>query len=190
MEFAAYVPAAVRVQLADYLEGSDEDDGYVSLLSSTEARLEKVEQAIKDRTQGGEVEGLEGLRQKRANTVQFRDILASAVECLKRLAVDDRMQKAYAALTGEFSSDDQWRNFISSAWAAKVDYASCRERLKRATTLKNEIADASEELAKFLDEFSTIGINGPDEFYSVPALLRIADNDSSADVDKIDLLQW
>jgi hypothetical protein len=86
------------------------------------------------------------------------------------------MRDAFALLTREFTDDKQWRNFIYAAWAARVDFAKYRDRLKRAAELKGEIADAAEALAKLIRQFSETGINGPGEFYSIPELLRQTDN--------------
>ena len=59
---------------------------------------------------------------------------------------------------------------------ARVDFAKYRDRVKRATELKDEIADAAETLANLIHRFSETGINGPGEFYSIPELLRQTDN--------------
>jgi hypothetical protein len=86
------------------------------------------------------------------------------------------MRDAFALLTREFIDDQQWRSFTYAAWAARVDFAKYRDRLKRATELKSEIAEAAETLAKLIRQFSETGINGPGEFYSIPELLRQTDN--------------
>jgi hypothetical protein len=86
------------------------------------------------------------------------------------------MRDAFALLTRECSDDWQWRNFIRSAWAARMDFAKYRDRLKRAAKLKGEIADAAETLAKLIRQFADTGINGPSELYSIPELLRQTDN--------------
>jgi hypothetical protein len=79
-------------------------------------------------------------------------------------------------LTTEFTDDQEWRSFIRAAWAARVDYKKHRDRLKRAAELSGEIADAAKTLANLIREFSEIGLNGPDEFYSVSEILRRTDN--------------
>ena len=103
-------------------------------------------------------------------------MLAGEVDCLRRLAHDARMADAFALLTREFTDDRQWRNFTYAAWAARVDFAKYRDRLKRAAELKDEIADAAETLAKLIHQFSKTGISGPSELYSIPELLRQTDN--------------
>lgn len=121
------------------------------------------------------------LRLQRADALKHRDMLAGEVDCLQRLAHDARMADAFALLTREFSDDQQWREFVSAAWAARADFAMYRDRLKRATELKGKIADASETLVKLIRQFSEIGISGPSEFYSVPELLRQTDNHEMQD---------
>ena len=56
------------------------------------------------------------------------------------------------------------------------DYASYRERLKRATELTTEIAIAATGLAELISQFSATSVEGPIEFYSVPDLLHQTDN--------------
>jgi hypothetical protein len=112
----------------------------------------------------------------KAQALAHRDSLKAEVDCLRRLAHDERMRDAYALLTREFADDRQWRNFIYAAWAARVDFAGYRDRLRRAAELTGEIAQAAETLARLIRQFSATGINGPSEFYSIPELLRQTDN--------------
>jgi hypothetical protein len=86
------------------------------------------------------------------------------------------MREAYALLTREFTDDRQWRGFIYAAWAARVDFAKYRDRLKEAKELAAEIAETAETLAKLIRQFSETGIEGPSEFYSIRELLRQTDN--------------
>jgi hypothetical protein len=90
--------------------------------------------------------------------------------------LQNRVQIIGAGTAREFTDERQWRNFIYAAWAARVDFAKYRDRLKKAEELADEIARAAETLAKLIRQFSETGINGPSEFYSVPALLRETDN--------------
>ena len=109
-------------------------------------------------------------------------MLAGEVDCLQRLAHDAQMRDAFALLTREFTDDGQWRNFIRSAWAARMDFKPYRDRMKRAAELKDEIADAAETLAKLINQFSGLGFdNGPGELYSIPELLRQTDNHEMQD---------
>lgn len=177
MDFPAYVPAAVRTCISTMLEGDSwEPLGWRQSLIIAERELNEIEREIKIKTQRGEVEYLSGLRKQRSEATEHRDSLASDVDFLKRLAHDARMADAYALLTREFTDDDQWRRFTNAAWAARADYSKYRTRLKRAEELKTEIANAAEKLVKLIQQFSETGVNGPNEFYSVPDLLRQTDN--------------
>ena len=111
-----------------------------------------------------------------AEATAHRDSLEGDVNCLKRLACDERMAEAFALLAKGFTDDAQWRYFIYTAWASRMDFAKYRDRLKRAEELKSEIADAAEKLAKKIGQFAETGTMGPDEFYSIPVLLRQTDN--------------
>lgn len=177
MDFLAYVPAAVRAHITTLIEGESwEPMGWQESLASAERQLAEIDGKIESCIRWGKDDYLPGLRKDRAEAVAHRDRLAGDVDCLRRLAHDARMRDAFALLTREFTDDRQWRNFIYAAWAARVDFAKYRDRLKRAAELKGEIADAAEALAKLIRQFSETGINGPGEFYSIPELLRQTDN--------------
>lgn len=180
MNFPAYVPAAVREKITHYLEGESDRSipGYIALLANVESELANIEQAIKARIARGEVEYLPSLHKQKAEATQRRDHLSGDVDYLQRLAHDSRMRDAFALLTQEFTDDEQWRRFIFSSRAARVDYGPYRDKLKGAGELKDEIADAAANLAKLLKSFSNIGVEGPLEFYSIPQLLRKTDNDA------------
>ena len=177
MDFPAYVPAAVRAHITTLIEGdSREPMGWQEALSSAERELAEIESAIETKTRRGEVDSLDGLRKRRAEAAEHRDRLVGDMDCLRRLAHDDRMQEAYTLLTSELLDDKQLRGFVYAAWAARADYSKYRKRLKRAAELKEEISVTAETLAKLIRQFSDTGINGPSEFYSVPELLRKTDN--------------
>ncbi len=177
MDFPAYVPAAVRAHITKLIEGDSwEPMGWAASLASAERQLAEIEGAIETKIRRGENDYLPSLRGQRAEAVAHRDRLAGDVDCLRRLAHDERMRDAFALLTREFIDDQQWRSFIYAAWAARVDFAKYRDRLKRAAELKDEIADAAEMLAKLIHQFSNTGISGPSELYSIHELLRQTDN--------------
>ncbi len=162
MEFPAYVPAAVRIHLENILEGEPERGipGYVGLLEKAKQTLAAVSESLERKTFCGEDEYLDGLRIQRADAAEHFSRLSSEVDCLRRLSHDDRMRDAFAILTQEIATDEQWQRFILAAWAARVDFAKYRDRLKRAAELKGEIAGAAETLAKLIRQFSDTGING------------------------------
>jgi len=182
MDFPAYVPAAVRAHITTLIEGDSwEPMGWQESLASAERRLAEIDGKIESCMRWGKDDYLPGLRKERAEAVAHRDRLAGDVDCLQRLAQDARMRRAYALLTREFADDRQWRDFIHSAWAARVDFAEYRDRVKRAAELTGEIAEAAETLAKLIRQFSDTGVNGPSEFYSIPELLRQTDNHEMQD---------
>ena len=178
MDFPAYVPAAVRAHITNYLEGERDRSipGYIELFATAERQLTEINGKIESCIRWGKDDYLPGLRKKMAEAAEHRDRLSTDVDCLRRFAHDSRMRDAFALLTREFTDDKQWREFIHAAWAAKIDFSKFRESRKRAEELKDEVADAADGLAKLIQQFSEIGIGGPDEFYSVPELLRHTDN--------------
>ena len=177
MDFPAYLPAAVRAHITTLIEGDSwEPQGWAASLANAEESLSRIDRAIETYLRQGEDDYLPSLRIKKDQALAHRDRLAGDVDCLRRLAHDARMRDAFALLTRIFTDDKQWWNFIYAAWAARVDFAKYRDRLKRAAELKGEIADAAEALAKLIRQFSKTGINGPGEFYSIQELLRQTDN--------------
>jgi hypothetical protein len=177
MDFPAYVPAAVRAHITTLIEGDSwEPMGWQESLDSAERQLAEIDGQIESCIRWGKDDYLPGLKKERAEAVAHRDSLAGDVDCLRRLAHDARMREAFALLTGEFTVDEQWRNFIHAAWAARVDYSKYRDRRKRADELRTEIAGAAEVLANLIRRFADTGVSGPGEFYSIPELLRQTDN--------------
>jgi len=133
MDFPAYVPAAVRAHITTLIEGDSwEPMGWAESLASAERQLAEIDGKIESCIQWGKDDYLPGLRKDRAEAVAHRDRLAGSVDCLQRLAHDARIRGAYALLTNEFTDDKQWRSFTYAAWAARVDFAQYRDRLKRA----------------------------------------------------------
>jgi hypothetical protein len=195
MDFPAYVPAAVREHISQYLEGEKTRSipGYIDLLASAVGEVATFQNAISGyvaKWSSFDLANdpyLAGLRKRQAEAVRQQDMLAGDVECLRRLAHDARMQEAFGLLTREFTDDMQWRNFNHSAWAARVDFGKYRDRLKAAKELKREIADAAEALVNLIRQFSHTGVIGPDEFFSIPELLRQTDNH---DMDDHNLHMW
>lgn len=179
MDFPAFVPAAVREYVTTLIEGDSclpREPGWQELLEDVERQLAEIEGKIESRVRWREDYYLASLKNDRAEEIAHRDKLAGEVDCFRRLALDFRMREAFALLTREFTDDRQWQNFIYAAWAARVDFAKYRDRLKRATELKDKIADAAETLAKLIHQFFETGTNWPVEFYSIPELLRQTDN--------------
>ena len=178
MDFPAYVPAAVRAHIESILYGEQTllIPGYVGSLEKAQNQLKAISETLDRAALHGENESLDNLRMQRIEALTHRDQLALEVDCLRRLARDSRMREAFAELTREISDDEQWRGFIYAAWAARMDFAKYRDRLKRARELKGEIAEAAENLSKLIRQFADTGVNGPSELYSIPELLRQTDN--------------
>ncbi len=123
MEFEDYVPEAVRTYISTQIEGDSRvPDGWAAALVNAEEKLSKIEAALVEALPLGNSESLDSLREQKTKAVKGRDMLANSIDCLKRLAQDKRMCKAFKLLAGEFSDDEHRRSFISSAWAAQMDY--------------------------------------------------------------------
>ena len=178
MDFPAYVPAAVRTHIESILYGEQtmHIQGFVRSLEKAQHELVAISESLEREALRGENEYLDNLRTQRVEALTHQNELANDVDCLLRLATDPRMREAFAVLTREISEDEQWRGFIYSAWAARVDFTKYRDRLKTAMMLKGEIAEAAENLSKLIRQFEDTGVSGPSEFYSVPELLRRTDN--------------
>ncbi|MBS0213194.1 MAG: hypothetical protein JSR26_08470 [Proteobacteria bacterium] len=103
--------------------------------------------------------------------------------CLLRFAHDaTRMRVVYAELGKVFVVDDQYGDFLRSAWNANLNYAPFRERIKQAKTIAPKIAEAARNLAKLLDEAGKVGGGlAPPEFYSIRTLLDATDNHELGD---------
>lgn len=184
MDFPAYVPMAVRMAIAEEIEGNGGNyPGYASFLHQVEQSLSKIDQEIIQRIQRGKDDcvactcpecgsewhqidediSLLSLLQHRADVVKHRNRIANHLDLLRRLTHDERMQVAYALLTREFSDDAQWRRFVFASWGAENDYSEYRDRLKRAMSLRKEIAEAAINLARLLRQLRKTGVMLPPE---------------------------
>ena len=178
MEFPTWVPAVVRTHITNMIGGDAwESQGWAASLVSAEQQLAEIEVDINDHIRLGRTEYLFSLNKQKAAAVIHKDIIKAEVACLNRLGTDDRMRKVFDLLATQFSSDEQWRGFIRSAWAARMDYGPVRDRLKRAAELRDNIASTAEKLEKLLRDASSVGLdNWPSEFFNIPELLRRTDN--------------
>jgi hypothetical protein len=188
MDFPEYVPEVVRVDIHSRIYGDDKNrHGWSASLASAETSLRNADAILATALAQGDQCSINQLRIEKAEAQKHRDGMASEVACLNRLAHDARMKPAYVALSKDFTTDDQWRNFTYAAWAARVDYSKFRDRKKQTEVLANEIANAAENLATMLGKFHSTGICGPGELSSIPALLEGTDNH---DMDNRNLHMW
>lgn len=183
MEFPDYVPAVVRMHIAHYLDGEPDRSipGYVELRDGASKELLRIDGAIQTKILRGEEEYLPSLRSQRVDAAEHLARLDRDVERLERLRQDPRMREAFAALAVEELGDEPLRGFIHSAWSAGIDFSAFRDNHRRAKELAAKIAGAAAELEKQIHQFSALRLTGPDEFYSIPALLRKTDNHDMQD---------
>lgn len=177
MDFPAYVPEAVRAYITALLKGDNRlgAHGWMAALDDYGRRIAEIDRQIDESIRLGHKGRLSGLREERKEAVKGRRQLAEDVDCVRRLACDERMRDVYTLLAQEFD-DRHWRNFIYAAWSARVDFAEYRDNRRRAAELSSEIARAAEDLAALLRQFSQTGFYGPREFHSIEELLRQTDN--------------
>lgn len=183
MDFPSYVPAAARQHLSHYLEGEPDRaiPGYLDLASRALDDLSRIDRAIEGRIQRGEEEYLPSLRSQRREAAEHHARMARDLQMLQRLALDARMRDAYSALIEESLPDQSIRSFLHSAWAAGINFSAIRERHQRAKELALEIAEEASALRTLLLRFASLGLTGPDEFCSIPTLLRQTDNHDMED---------
>lgn len=182
MEFPSYVPHAVRVSMAARLEGDGKlggGDGWTSALASAEAELLRVQKMQQDYAHDEAVSNT--LRVEVAKQRAHRDHIAAEVACCQRLVHDARMQPVYALLVSLPNvTDPDLSGFIYAAWAARMDYAKNRERVKAAADLAREVAKAAGALAEVLRKAEGfVGPYLPSEFFSIQSLLEKTDHDFS-----------
>jgi hypothetical protein len=188
MDFPAYVPAAVRRDIESRIYGDQHNPhGWAHSLESAESALSDAEAKLQAAIRISDTNLCARLRSEKLEAKKHRDSIAGEIQCLQRLAHDARMRDAYATLTAEFTDDRQWCNLIYAAWAARVDYTKFREKLKKADSLRVEIADAADKLANLINQFCDTGVYGPWEFHSVETLLETTDNHELNDHD---LYMW
>ena len=171
MKFPAYVPVVVQENITRLLDGNSRKRGLSECLDEAEKRLA----AIEERMQNHKNDDMNSLRKQKAEAQTHRDQHEGDVDCLRRLACDHRMKDVYGRLAQEFTQDEQWWNFIWSAWAVRLDYSKFRDRLKQAQELKHKIADTADLLSKLIRQLDDTGIKGPIELCMIPDLLAQTD---------------
>lgn len=186
MKFPAYVPAAVRAELTAQIDSNEAllrapRPSIKAATVSTTPKILTPNYNASMRAQSTSKASAEGANQQLTKGVLA--MLAERLDCLRRLATDERMRDAFAWLTSEFTDDEQWRGFFYAAVGARMDYELFRKELKQAKDLRNEIADAADTLAKLIRKHDNIGVDRPDEFNSVTELLRKTDNHKGNDID-------
>jgi hypothetical protein len=151
MDFPAYVPAGARAHISWTLEGGGERWQGVNAL------VAEYRQSYVSPENLASVEGEQ--------------------TCVLRFAHDDRMRAVYNELQKVFTSDDQYADFLRSAYAADLDFERYRQRVKQAKRLAPKIAEAASALACLLKQAGDVGGGkAPSEFYCIRTLLNATDN--------------
>lgn len=174
-QYPSYLPLAVRDYVAEFMEGANGSGGFVSYRDEKAKELESVRQRISELEKSGDLVSAE-MREKYESIKQEHDYLDGHIKCVQRLAVDMRMQDAYALLAAELTDALEWEHFLYSAWAARMDYGPYKERLNRAKQIRDEIARTADNLANLLREITDSGMSYPNEFYHIRSLLERTDN--------------
>lgn len=172
MDFPIYTPVVVREHITALIEGSSwTKHGWGTSLAKAELSLAALRKEIDTKTGKSSSEQ----RQQIVDASNHVDALSESVDCLKRLASDERMQKVFERLATEFTNDKKWCDFIDTAFDAHINFSKYREQLKRVAELKENVANTAEKLAKLIRQLSEIG-QVPSAFHSIPYLLENTDN--------------
>jgi hypothetical protein len=165
MSFPPYVPNAVRTRVTRMLEGPRSLSVALEHANAALTRLNEL------RTGNPHDDRL---RIQHSKALAHRDHLAAEVACCQRLVHDARMQDAYSLLaTLPNVTDSHLSGFIDAAWAAHMDYAKHRDRVKAAGDLARQVAEAAGVLADLLrkaEGFADPLL--PSEFFSIKSLLE------------------
>ena len=127
MQFPVYVPRPVRAHISAILES---DQGWHAALDIAEAKVSEFDSLRK--VWGNSSKVLDDIRRQEKEAVEHRDRLYVDVACLHRLAGDARMQPAYADLDRVLITNEHLADFIHAAWAARMNYGSQRDSLKKS----------------------------------------------------------
>ncbi len=160
MHFPPYVPNAVRMHVAPMLEGPR---SWSTALEDANAALTRLNELRTGNSHDYR------LRIEHSEALSHRDHLAAEVACCQRLVHDARMQDAYALLTTLPNvTDAHLSGFIDAAWAARMDYAKHRDRVKAASELAQQVEAAAGVLAGLLRKAEGfVGPLLPPEFFSI-----------------------
>ena len=177
MKVPVYVPRGVCDEVTSLLLGvSGIHDGYETFLTNAEREQSEVEQEIERLNREGEMDAADQLRGELSELKRRRDHYKQEVDCLNRLLFDDRMKAVYEALQEHICEPQKQKDFIFSAWTARLDYSIYRKQLNAVTELNKKIGKAAGKLAGLLREIGEVGYdNWPSEFFSPRSLLSKTD---------------
>jgi len=177
MKFPDSVPVKVQSLLSKLIEGVPKrHKGYFEMLQAVESELTRIDEATNDALCNPLQTDLDELRRQKLEAINHRDWLAEELSCLKRLGHHRDMPQVFELLHHDFPDGEKVEDFIYCAWAARIDFAKYREGLKKASKIKQEIAEVSNNLSKLLHMLSDTGVMGPGELFSIPELLKQTDN--------------
>jgi hypothetical protein len=146
------------------------------MLQAVESELTRIDEATNDALCNPLQTDLNELRRQKLEAINHRDWLAEELSCLKRLGHHRDMPQVFELLQHDFPDGEKVEDFIYCAWAARIDFAKYREGLKKASKIKQEIAEVANNLSKLLHMLSNTGVMGPGELFSIPELLKQTDN--------------
>ncbi len=174
VDFPVYVPEGARQWAMDFL-GTD-----ATVLEYLIGERADTNNSIRQ-CPNQDKETLIGLHKRLDEVTSGRDYLLAAIAVKHRMIYDDCMKAVYLFFATDCFEDDQAERerkiygFLDAAWSARMDYGEFREVVRKAKSLKPEIAKTASALSALLRQAEATGLY-PREFYDLASLLRQADN--------------
>jgi hypothetical protein len=177
--FPHYVPPYIQSQVTLLLHGegaSSENDGWIGALARLDNELHRVNELLEDSGWLSEEARSALHRQQRDLSTRIKRA-KEEIDCVERLTSrhDPDLEDVYTLLARNTTGDKQAWLFIFSAVSADIEFDRYRDALRSARERKDEIAAAAHALAERLDLFDQTGVQGPDAFWSIRALLERAE---------------
>jgi len=178
VDFPVYVPEGAR-QWAIAVLGTD-----ATVLEYLIGERADIDNAIRQCSKHDQ-KALIGLRKHRNEVASGHDYLVTEIAVKHRLIYDNRMKAVYRFFAEDCFEDDQAERerktygFFDAAWSARMNYMDYREGVKKAESLKPEIAKTASALAALLWQAEVTGLY-PREFYDLASLLRQTDNPNNS----------
>ncbi|CAG9208529.1 conserved hypothetical protein [Burkholderia gladioli] len=162
VSFPAYVPEDVRHYVTRQL------DQFSRLYHASQQKLGELREHAHADDEANQIDV--------RNEARCSEYWVQAAARVRRIVLDPRLHDVFDLLSVDIGDEKGGGGFFHAALDTDNDYNEFRDAHREAATVAQRIAVAADDLARLLQQFERIGIEGPPEFSSVRELLRVAES--------------
>ncbi|RQZ76073.1 hypothetical protein DF052_02645 [Burkholderia glumae] len=161
VSFPAYVPEDVRHHVTSQL------GQFSRLYRTSQQKLGELRAHARVDDEASQIDA--------RNEARRAEYWLQAAARVRRIVLDSRLHDVFELLAVEVVGERGCGGFFRAALNSDNDYNEFRDAHREAATVARQIAVVADDLARLLQQFERIGIDGPPEFFSVRELLREAE---------------